>query len=150
MKVDIKMRYKIYDDIIRIVVGCGLIIMACYHLFYMSFEVRSFKTIRFLPSLAREFLPLVIPLVELAFAYGILFGRKRKIWSVSLYYFLLTVTCFWIIVILNPWNPNCDCKGLLRFAEDIRRHNIIDLIANVICIFILLIYLRRLKHADEI
>lgn len=144
------MKVKRYESLLMVAIGCGLILMVCYSLFTMSFQVQSFRTIDYLPPLGRKYLPLFIPLTELVFAYGILWGIKKKAWSISLCCFLLVVSCFRGMALLNPWDPNCDCKGLLCFAEDIQKSNLIALIANVIMISFLLIYLHCLKRMEKV
>ncbi len=144
------MKHKDYTYILRLTIMCYLILLVFYHFFYMPFEVQAFKKIDLLPPIAREYLPLVFPLAELLLIYGIFWGKKKKVWAVSLYYFLLIASCVWPILLLNPWKPNCDCKGLLDFADDIYKHNIINLTVYLILFAISIIYLHQQNNSNKV
>lgn len=92
------MKVKRYESLLMVAIGCGLILMACYSLFTMSFQVQSFRTIDYLPPLGRKYSPLFIPLTELVFAYGILWGIKKRAWSIYLF-----VVFSWLYPVFGGW-----------------------------------------------
>ncbi len=123
----------------RFCVALTFIVLAIYNYIKLSEFSEYANTIFFIPYSIRRLVPILIPVGEVALTMGLLFSNRKRTWAALTYYILLLFTVYLIYAIINPWDPQCNCSGLLRLAKEVKDKNIFYLIRNIFLIVLIAI-----------
>jgi len=101
---------------------------------YVGFEVFSeyTKALVFVPWSVRRLLAVLLPLAAVILAMAMLFGRYKRRWIVLTYVALAFCAGCLIIAVISPWDPQCNCPSVKRFAQYVKYKSLIYLVLDAI------------------
>lgn len=130
-----KIRRDVFSRGVTVVAILGTLVYNLFQYAYFRQKLAGYTPL--LSPVVRAHLPIVVLTGELVIIASLCIGRNRRLWHWVTYYAIFGATAFLVYWVAKPYDPDCDCGGLIKLATRMKYGNIMVLARNVVLMALL-------------